>query len=62
VTSKTNAIGSAIAARKDREKSKRNPVRTLKDMTPEEREQVLKEIESQDREKARSRAKQASGL
>lgn len=48
-------------ARRDREKSKQNPIKSFKDMTPEEQEQVKAEIEAQDRSRAKRQAKAALG-
>ncbi len=53
------AITPASQARKDAEKSKGMPVRSLKDMAPEEREAILSELNSADRSLARRRAEQA---
>ena len=46
-------------AKRDAEKSKNMPVVTLKDMSPERREEVLMELQTNDYSRAKRRAEQA---
>jgi hypothetical protein len=53
------AVTPAQQARRDREKSKGNPVKSLADMTPEEREAVIAELSTRDNTVAKRRAEAA---
>lgn len=56
------SISSWKQAKKDKDKSAKNPVRRLSDMLPEERQRVIDETMNTDRERAKRQAIKASGL